>query len=111
MKMKETLDNLKPVWHKETEKMVKDFQKFFDSQEQKDLKKYREEGGTVYVKARFIDKKNSECMWVQVKDINLEQKFMYGRLANSPVFIKNIKCGDWVNIKFKDIISLKKENN
>ena len=104
----EDVKNTIPVWCDETNKMIEGFQKFFDVQEQIDLKKYREAGGTVFVKAHFESKDTGESMWVQIKDINIERKFMYGRLGNSPIFIKNLKMGDWVNVKFKDILAFKK---
>jgi uncharacterized protein YegJ (DUF2314 family) len=105
---KEDIQNTRPVWCDKTDKMIEDFQKFFDLQEQIDLKKYRDAGGTVLVKAHFESKDTGECMWTQVKDINIEQKFMYGRLGNSPIFIKNLKMGDWVTIKFKNIMAYHK---
>ena len=109
---KKDLENVRPVWCKDTDKMVADFQKFFDTQEQIDLKKYRDAGGNVFVKAQFRTKDGtkdgSECMWAQIKTINIEQKFMYGRLGNAPMFIKNLKMGDWVTVKFQDIMAFNK---
>ena len=105
---KDDIENIRPVLSEDTDKMVVDFQKFFDLQEQIELKKYREAGGNVFVKVHFESKDTGECMWCQIKTINIEQKFMYGRLCNSPIFIKNLKMGDWVTVKFQDILAFNK---
>ena len=108
---KETVENTKPVWLKDTDKMLLDFKNFFDTKEQEELKQYRDTGGILPVKTKFIEQGRVECMWVCIRDIDLVNKIMRGRLGNTPIFMKSIKSGDWVTVKFEDIIAFQKGTN
>jgi len=108
---KETVENTKPVWLKDTDKMLLDFKNFFDTKEQEELKQYRDTGGILSVKTKFIEQGRVECMWVCIRDIDLVNKIMRGRLGNTPIFMKSIKSGDWVTVKFEDIIAFQKGTN
>ena len=107
--MKETLDNLKPVWNDESEALKEKFQKFFDQKEQQEFAKDIEDGGRIFIKTLFSEGDNGEAMWVQVRNVNLKQKNIVGLLANEPISIKKLKCGSTVKINFKDIMAFVKQ--
>lgn len=53
------------------------------------------------VKARFVDGKVTEWMWMQVESIN--GNTVTGRVDNDPVDVKNVKLGDRVSKPLADI--------
>lgn len=54
----------------------------------------------LYIKTKFKDGKNIEHMWVEPLDLaKLDGPKIVGKLANTPLLVKNIKEGDRVTIK------------
>lgn len=53
------------------------------------------------VKADFVEGDNSEHMWVQVNEF--KDGHFFGRLANEPNTIKEIKYGDNVTVKRENV--------
>lgn len=55
-----------------------------------------------FVKIACKDDGEVEHMWFKIVEIISKKKFK-GKLNNMPLFVYNIKMGDIINIKFKEI--------
>lgn len=62
-----------------------------------------------YCKIEFKEGEHTEHMWVVVLVVDNEKGEYSAKLDNDPIGLTNIKCGDTVSFKYKDIEDLIKD--